>query len=188
MTEAPLLSVQSVSKAFPFPRGLYQRLTGQPVQAVHALNGVSLEVMRGETLGIVGESGCGKSTLARCLVRLHDCDAGRVLHDQTDISTLQGADRRAFNARVQMIFQDPYSSLNPRMRVRQILSEALSVDADALALPAREFVGVFLGRIGRQANEVEEFRDPGGNLGLGAHGMDGQGFRQDLAHAHPGVQ
>ena len=129
MTEAPLLSVQSVSMAFPFPRGLYQRLTGQPVQAVHALNGVSLEVMRGETLGIVGESGCGKSTLARCLVRLHDCDAGRVLYDQTDISTLQGADRRAFNARVQMIFQDPYSSLNPRMRVRQILSEALSVHA-----------------------------------------------------------
>ena len=127
MTQAPLLSVQSISKAFPFPRGLYQRVTGQPVQAVHALNGVSLDVMRGETLGIVGESGCGKSTLARCIVRLHDCDEGRVLYDQTDISTLQGADRRAFNARVQMIFQDPYSSLNPRMRVRQILSEALSV-------------------------------------------------------------
>jgi len=133
------LSVQSIAKAFPFPRGLYQRLTGQPVQAVHALNGVSLDVMRGETLGIVGESGCGKSTLARCLVRLHDCDEGRVIYDQTDIATLKGAERRAFNARVQMIFQDPYSSLNPRMRVHQILFEALSVHAmrPKAQIPAR---------------------------------------------------
>jgi oligopeptide/dipeptide ABC transporter ATP-binding protein len=139
MTEAPLLAVEAISKAFAFPRGLIQRITGQPVQAVHALNGVSLAVMRGETLGIVGESGCGKSTLARCLVRLHDCDEGRVLFGQTDIATLKGADRRAFNARVQMIFQDPYSSLNPRMRVRQILSEALSVHAmrPKAQIPAR---------------------------------------------------
>ena len=122
-----VLSAENVSKDFAFSRSLLDVVRGAPVKAVHALNGVSLDVRRGETLGIVGESGCGKSTLARCLVRLHDCDGGRVVYDGTDISTLSGADRRAFNAKVQMIFQDPYSSLNPRMTVRQILAEALHV-------------------------------------------------------------
>ena len=134
-----LLSVQNVAKAFPFPRSLLQRLNRQPGQAVHALNGVSMDIQRGETLGIVGESGCGKSTLARCMVRLHDCDTGRVLFGDTDIASLSGPARRAFNARVQMIFQDPYSSLNPRMRVRQILAEALSVHQmrPSAEIPAR---------------------------------------------------
>jgi len=86
-------------------------------------------VHRGETLGIVGESGCGKSTLARCLVRLLEPDEGLVRFDGKDISLLRPAERRAFNRRVQMIFQDPYSSLNPRMSVRQVLSEALGVHA-----------------------------------------------------------
>ncbi|MET3900318.1 oligopeptide/dipeptide ABC transporter ATP-binding protein [Devosia sp. UYZn731] len=122
-----LISAEEVSKEFHIPHGMWRRLTGQPRLAVHALNGVSFQINRGETLGIVGESGCGKSTLARCLVRLFDCDDGRVRFEGEDIADLKGADRRAFNRRVQMIFQDPYSSLNPRMRVREILGEALSV-------------------------------------------------------------
>ncbi|MGV8856654.1 MAG: ABC transporter ATP-binding protein [Devosia sp.] len=122
-----LITAEEVSKQFHIPHGIWRRLTGRPRLAVHALNGVNLQVKRGETLGIVGESGCGKSTLARCLVRLFDCDEGRVRFEGVDIADFKGADRRAFNRRVQMIFQDPYSSLNPRMRVRQILAEALSV-------------------------------------------------------------
>ena len=122
-----LLSAENVSKIFPFPRSLARLIAGQAPLAVNALNGVSLSVHRGETLGIVGESGCGKSTLARCLVRLHEVSAGRVVFDGTDIAGLTGPARRAFNRRVQMIFQDPYGSLNPRMTVRQILTEALSV-------------------------------------------------------------
>ena len=122
-----LLSAEHVSKVFPFPRSLSRLIAGQPPLAVNALNGVSLSVNRGETLGIVGESGCGKSTLARCLVRLHELSAGRVVFDGTDIASLSGPARRAFNRRVQMIFQDPYGSLNPRMTVRQILTEALTV-------------------------------------------------------------
>ena len=122
-----LLSAHSVSKEFVFPPSVVERLAGRPARRVHALNGVSLEVRRGETLGLVGESGCGKSTLARCLVRLHECDGGRVLFQGEDIATFKGAQRRAFNRRVQMIFQDPYGSLNPRMKVRQILGEALRV-------------------------------------------------------------
>ncbi|MBC7737525.1 MAG: ABC transporter ATP-binding protein, partial [Candidatus Saccharibacteria bacterium] len=126
-TPQVLLSAENVSKVFPFPRSLSRVIRGQPALAVNALNGVSLTVHRGETLGIVGESGCGKSTLARCLVRLHDITAGQVVFDGTDIATLTGAARRTFNRRVQMIFQDPYGSLNPRMTVRQILTEALTV-------------------------------------------------------------
>jgi oligopeptide transport system ATP-binding protein len=84
-------------------------------------------VERGETLGIVGESGCGKSTLARCLVRLHEPDAGSVHYRGADVLALQGDALRRYHRKVQMIFQDPYSSLNPRMSVGQILREALGV-------------------------------------------------------------
>ena len=122
-----LIRAEDLGKTFPLPQGLIDRLRGRPGVAVHALSGVSFDLMRGETLGIVGESGCGKSTLARCLVRLHEADSGRILFEGADIADLSGADRRTFNRRVQMIFQDPYSSLNPRMTVRQILAEALSV-------------------------------------------------------------
>jgi oligopeptide/dipeptide ABC transporter ATP-binding protein len=126
-TAQVLMSVQEVKKRFVLRQGLLDRLRGEPPLAVNALNGVSFTLRRGETLGIVGESGCGKSTLARVLVKLLDCDEGKVVFEGSDISLLKGAARRAFNRRVQMIFQDPYSSLNPRMTVRQILSEALSV-------------------------------------------------------------
>ncbi|MFZ1337489.1 MAG: oligopeptide/dipeptide ABC transporter ATP-binding protein [Paracoccaceae bacterium] len=127
MTDAGMITVEGIGKRFALPQGVMSRLAGHPAPAVHALNGVSLQIRRGETLGIVGESGCGKSTLARCLVRLHDCDDGRILFEGQDIAGLEGPARRAFNRRVQMIFQDPFSSLNPRMKVRAILGEALSV-------------------------------------------------------------
>lgn len=122
-----LIAARDLGKDFPLPRGLFDRFTGRPALAVHALNGVSLDLHRGETLGVVGESGCGKSTLARALVRLHEVDRGQILFEGTDIASLTGPARRGFNRRVQMIFQDPYSSLNPRMTVRQILAEALGV-------------------------------------------------------------
>jgi oligopeptide/dipeptide ABC transporter ATP-binding protein len=123
----PIISVDGVTKRFAGPYSLRRRLEGKPPLAVHALSDVTLEVYRGETLGIVGESGCGKSTLARCLVRLLDPDDGAVRFEGKDIAELKPAERRGFNRRVQMIFQDPYSSLNPRMTVKQVLGEALSV-------------------------------------------------------------
>ncbi len=134
-----LISAENVTKRFALPQGVASRLSGKPAPAVHALNGVSLDIKRGETLGVVGESGCGKSTLARCLVRLHDCDEGRIRFEGQDIGALAGPARRAFNRRVQMIFQDPYSSLNPRMKVHRILGEALSVHRmrPAAEIPAR---------------------------------------------------
>ena len=127
MTARPLMDVRGLSKAFPAPQGLLARLRGEPRRAVQALSDVHLSVQRGETLGIVGESGCGKSTLARCLVRLQDADQGEVRYEDLDVLRLRGLDLRRYNRRVQMIFQDPYSSLNPRMTVGQMLREALSV-------------------------------------------------------------
>jgi oligopeptide/dipeptide ABC transporter ATP-binding protein len=108
-------------------QSLARRLTRAPAPVVHALNGVSFGVARGETLGIVGESGCGKSTLARCLVRLIEADSGKIRFGGEDVLAMPRGELRRYNRRVQLIFQDPYSSLNPRMTVRQILGEALSV-------------------------------------------------------------
>lgn len=122
-----LMDIQHLTKTFPVAQSLLSQLRGVPRRKVQALTDVHLRVLRGETLGIVGESGCGKSTLARCLVRLYDPDEGTVQYDTLEVTRLSGSALRAYNRRVQMIFQDPYSSLNPRMTVGQVLREALTV-------------------------------------------------------------
>src|SRR5215469_15493291 len=94
---------------------------------VRALNGVTLSLARGETLAVVGESGCGKSTLARALVRLIELDSGQIRFAGEDVRALQGYALRQYNRRVQLVFQDPYGSLNPRMTVGEVLEEALRV-------------------------------------------------------------
>ncbi len=127
MTDAPLLLVHDLHKSFPVHQSPLARLRGLPRKAVRALNGVSLAVHKGETLGIVGESGCGKSTLARCLVRLYEADSGQVTFDGVDALALDGVDLRTYHRRVQMVFQDPFNSLNPRMTVGQTLGEAIRV-------------------------------------------------------------
>ncbi len=126
-TKTLFLEVDGLHKAFPVPRSLFDKLRRKPIVAVRALNGVSLYVHRGETVGIVGESGCGKSTLARCIVRLHDADAGEIHFDELDVLKLSGSSLRAYSRRVQMVFQDPFTSLNPRMSVGEALSEAVRV-------------------------------------------------------------
>jgi len=119
------MTVEALSKSFIRRTSLVERIREGRSKTVRALHDVGFVVQRGETLGIVGESGCGKSTLARCLVRLHRPDAGRILFDGQDVLALKSAERRAYNRRVQMVFQDPYGSLNPRMTVRQMLAEAI---------------------------------------------------------------
>ncbi len=122
-----LLRIEDLHKAFPVPYDVWERIRRRPPQKVRALNGVSLFVHSGETIGIVGESGCGKSTLARCIVRLYDADRGQIHFDDLDVLTLSGARLRAYNRRVQMVFQDPFTSLNPRMSVGETLREAIYV-------------------------------------------------------------
>jgi peptide/nickel transport system ATP-binding protein len=116
----PVLTVQGLDKVFRTRRSLF----GLRARTVHAVKQVDLEVRRGETLGIVGESGSGKSTAARCIVRLVKPDAGRVHIDGTDLLALSNRQLRPFRKRVQMIFQDPYASLNPRYKVGRIIAES----------------------------------------------------------------
>jgi oligopeptide/dipeptide ABC transporter ATP-binding protein len=122
-----LLAIEKLSKRFPGRRGLPDLLRGLPRPVVRAVEEVTLQVEAGETLGVVGESGCGKSTLARCIVRLYEADAGAIRFDDSDVLALQGAARRRYNRHVQMVFQDPYGSLNPRMTAGACIAEALAV-------------------------------------------------------------
>jgi peptide/nickel transport system ATP-binding protein len=120
---APLLSVSGVSKRFT----VGTRFSSAGVRTVHAVDTVSLQVRAGETLGLVGESGCGKSTLGRCITRLYDVSEGRIVFDGTDITQLGFAAMRPIRRGLQMVFQDPYASLNPRRRVADIIAEPLRV-------------------------------------------------------------
>ncbi|MGR3474530.1 MAG: ATP-binding cassette domain-containing protein, partial [Sulfitobacter sp.] len=141
---APLLKVEGLQKTFSTGSGT---LFGKR-RVVKAVQDVSFELYAGETIGIVGESGSGKSTVGRCLVRLLDPDGGRVLMDDVDIAHMSGAELRAQRRKLQMIFQDPFSSLNPRARVSRILTEGLIAygtpdkEAKAKARELLELVGL----------------------------------------------
>jgi oligopeptide/dipeptide ABC transporter ATP-binding protein len=119
-----LLRVDNVVKYFPVQGA---SLLNRTKDYVHAVDGVTLEVRRGETLGLVGETGCGKSTLARCIMRLYDITSGRVTFDGRDITSLSTSRMRPIRREMQMIFQDPYGSLNPRRRVGSIIGDPFAI-------------------------------------------------------------
>jgi len=123
MSAGPLLQVRDLVKRFPVRSSLLRRTTAQ----VHAVDGVSFDLIEGQTLGVVGESGCGKSTMGRCILRLIEPTSGQVVFDGQDVTTADRSKLRALARQMQIIFQDPFASLNPRMTVGAIIGEGLLI-------------------------------------------------------------
>ncbi|MGI8508897.1 MAG: ABC transporter ATP-binding protein [Gemmatimonadaceae bacterium] len=144
-TPEPLLAVNGLVKTFPIRKGVFGRVTG----AIRAVNDVSFEIERGHTLGVVGESGCGKTTMGRSVLRLIEPSAGSVIFGGEDVRTLGGSQLRRMRRRMQIVFQDPFSSLNPRMTVGAAVKEGMVIhhlaegsDADRRVRALFEEVGL----------------------------------------------
>ncbi len=140
----PLFEIRALKKWFPLKRGTLDLLVRRPQRYLKAVDDVSLELHRGETLALVGESGCGKSTLAKCVARLYEPSAGNLLLQGQDITHLRGRSLREVRPKIQMVFQDPYSSLNPRMSVYDALAELLRVHSVVPRLQIRDRVAELL--------------------------------------------
>jgi oligopeptide transport system ATP-binding protein len=149
----PLLEVTDLTKHFPVKRGLLNR----EVDRVRAVDGVSLSVRKGETLGLVGESGSGKSTLSRTILQLLAPSSGSVRFEGREIAGLSRREMRPLRRQMQMVFQDPYASLNPRKRVGQIVGEPLRVQGEASGAELRREVQELLDRVGLSAEHYDRF-------------------------------
>jgi oligopeptide transport system ATP-binding protein len=149
-----LLEVENLAKHYESRSGL---ILGSTVGVVRAVDGISFALAPGETLALVGESGCGKSTTARLVLRLIDASAGRIRFEGTDITTLTGAALRRLRRRMQIVFQDPFASLNPRMRVGEILEEPLIVHGIGDRTARRSRVQELLGLVGLSAYHAERY-------------------------------
>ena len=148
-----LLSLENVYKAFPVRKSFF---SSEEVR-VRAVDGVSLDLLPGKTLGLVGESGCGKTTLARLAIRLLDPDAGTIRFEGVDITRMAGEALRTTRRQMQIVFQDPYSSLNPRMKVRDIVGEGWLVHGLARGRELRERASRLLQRVGLSAEAGEKY-------------------------------
>ncbi|MBX5481993.1 MAG: dipeptide ABC transporter ATP-binding protein [Myxococcaceae bacterium] len=149
----PLLEVRDLKTHFPVRGGLWGKVQGH----VKAVDGVSFDLHKGETLGLVGESGCGKSTLGRTVLRLIEPTAGTIRFDGRDITTLPPRELRALRRRMQLIFQDPYASLNPRMKVREIVEEGLVIHRLASGKERAEKVAALLQKMGLPADAADRY-------------------------------
>ncbi len=153
----PLLKVENLKKYFPVRRSILETLRKVPPRYVKAVDGVSFEIERGEVLALIGESGCGKTTTGRTVLRLIEPTDGRIIFDGTDITKLSKDELRPFRRRMQIIFQDPYSSLSPRMKIGEAIAHPLLIHGLAEKEEAREMALKMLRRVG--LTPEDEFYD-----------------------------
>jgi peptide/nickel transport system ATP-binding protein len=148
-----LYSLRNVSKRF----SVGSRFSQAGLRTVHAVDDVSLDIMTGETLGLVGESGCGKSTLGRCMIRLYDITSGALNFDGTDITNLSMRAMRPLRSKLQIVFQDPSASLNPRRRVRDLIAEPLRIHTALSERDIRARVSELLNDVGLLPDHADRF-------------------------------
>lgn len=153
MTTSPLLSVEGLRTHFPVRGGLFRRVVGH----VRAVEDVSFAVGRGEVVGLVGESGSGKTTLGRSILRLVEPTAGRVVFDGEDVTTAPPEALRALRRRMQIVFQDPYASLNPRLTVEEIVGQAIDIHALARGAEKRERIAKLLSKVGLSSRHMNRY-------------------------------
>jgi len=150
----PLLKIENLTKHFPLQNSIFDKMVVKDrriqliTQTVHALNGVSLTIKKGETLGLVGESGCGKSTLAKTVIGLHPPTSGRIWYGSREIANLRGRERKPFQKKIQMVFQDPFFSLNPRKKVMHIIGQPMEVHRVARGEARKKRVMELLEKVG----------------------------------------
>jgi len=151
---APLLELEGVKKYFPVTKGLIMMKTVGHVQAV---DGISFTIKQGETLGLVGESGCGKTTTSKMILRLEVPTEGRVLVEGKDIQDFKGEELRYYRTMVQAVFQDPWSSLSPRMRVKDIIAEALVVNRKVSSEEVNDRVHEVMNQVGLHTDQAKNY-------------------------------
>jgi oligopeptide/dipeptide ABC transporter ATP-binding protein len=155
MVEAtPLLQVDNLQKYFPVTKGLIMMKTIGQVQAV---DGISFSIKEGETVGLVGESGCGKTTTSKLILRLEQPTSGKILLEGRDIQDFKGADMADYRTKVQAVFQDPWSSLSPRMRVRDIVAEPLIVNRKVTTAEKNERVAEVMAQVGLHPEQAHNY-------------------------------
>ncbi len=155
---APLLQIENLTKTYVGSPSLIARLVGRTPTVVQAVSDVTLAVNRGEILGLIGESGCGKSTLGRAILRLHEPTSGKITFDGTDITALDAPALKAMRRRMQIIFQDPYASLNPRRTVAEIVGLPLQLHGLATTRSdLRDKVAAIIEKVGLKANQMDRY-------------------------------
>ncbi|HMO58443.1 MAG TPA: dipeptide ABC transporter ATP-binding protein [Roseiflexaceae bacterium] len=152
-TNTPLLQVNNLVKYFPIKGGVLRRTVAQ----VKAVDGVSFDVQRGETLGLVGESGCGKTTTGRTILRLEQATSGEVLFDGRDVMRVSGRQMKALRRDMQIVFQDPYASLDPRITVGESIAEGLEIHGIGNAKERADRVREVLGKVGMHPSNMSRF-------------------------------